>query len=553
MGVWMNDTVKGRYFKSCLVTALLAVLASASAYFILELSLTTSIALFAVLIISNVILATLLYKAVVTPFVTQTRSAADGNATSSDFILPDLKTLAIACQRGKTISNLLSAKTNSNAIAAAEVSFSADNLRTKLDVQVHEIARIADNSESMTETVQQSADQASQAAELAKHAKDTCESGQQSLEKAQLKIDQLNEQSAETLRLIEQLNEKSNQIQSVTKVIEEIAEQTNLLALNAAIEAARAGDHGRGFAVVADEVRQLAARTAGATGEVETIVDEIQVETRQVVSRITTLSTNVEESSGIMSAVSEQLGGISTQSAAVEEQISTIAQGAALNQDNLEMISSSIQKIHSEIISSDEEVRELANQASSLMEVAEISSAVLAEHTEANYHKDFYKTARDCADRIGELFENEVRSGSLSEADLFDRDYQAIDGTNPQKYSTRYDQFTDHSLPNIQEGALGQEGIVYAIVTDPNGYVPTHNNQFAHPPTGEYKTDLVKSRSKRLFNDRTGARCGCHTERMLLQTYKRDTGEIMHDMSVPIYVNGRHWGGFRVGYWPNSA
>jgi methyl-accepting chemotaxis protein len=35
---------------------------------------------------------------------------------------------------------------------------------------------------------------------------------------------------------------------------------------------------------------------------------------------------------------------------------------------------------------------------------------------------------------------------------------------------------------------------------------------------------------------------------MLLQTYKRDTGEIMHDLSVPIYVQGIHWGGFRMGY-----
>jgi methyl-accepting chemotaxis protein len=34
----------------------------------------------------------------------------------------------------------------------------------------------------------------------------------------------------------------------------------------------------------------------------------------------------------------------------------------------------------------------------------------------------------------------------------------------------------------------------------------------------------------------------------LLQTYKCDTGEVMHDLSVPIYVNGKHWSGFRIGY-----
>ena len=83
---------------------------------------------------------------------------------------------------------------------------------------------------------------------------------------------------------------------------------------------------------------------------------------------------------------------------------------------------------------------------------------------------------------------------------------------------------------------------------DENGYFPTHNRKFAKPLTGDYQKDLVNNRTKRIFSDRTGSRCGAHTKRFLLQTYKRDTGEVMHDISAPIYVNGRHWGGFRMGY-----
>ncbi|WP_274534870.1 hypothetical protein [Salinivibrio kushneri] len=37
---------------------------------------------------------------------------------------------------------------------------------------------------------------------------------------------------------------------------------------------------------------------------------------------------------------------------------------------------------------------------------------------------------------------------------------------------------------------------------------------------------------------------------MLLQTYKRDTGEVMHDLSVPLFVAGQHWGAVRMGYYP---
>ncbi len=79
--------------------------------------------------------------------------------------------------------------------------------------------------------------------------------------------------------------------------------------------------------------------------------------------------------------------------------------------------------------------------------------------------------------------------------------------------------------------------------------MPTHNDRFSQPLTGDYDRDLAGNRTKRIFDDKTGSRCGSHTQRLLLQTYKRDTGEVMHDLSVPVYVNGKHWGGFRIGYF----
>ena len=121
----------------------------------------------------------------------------------------------------------------------------------------------------------------------------------------------------------------------------------------------------------------------------------------------------------------------------------------------------------------------------------------------------------------------------------------------PAKYKTRFDHYADQVLPAIQEPLLSQhEGLVFAIASTPEGYVPTHNNAFNHAPTGDRAVDTLKSRSKRLFNDRTGIRCGSHQQPLLLQTYTRDTGELMHDLSVPIYVEGRHWGGLRLGYKP---
>ena len=153
------------------------------------------------------------------------------------------------------------------------------------------------------------------------------------------------------------------------------------------------------------------------------------------------------------------------------------------------------------------------------------------------------------AKEVSELFERKIADKSISQQDLFDSNYRPVANTNPQKYSTRYDKFTDKELPGIQEPLLKQfKDMIYAGAVDVNGYFPTHNLCFSKPLTGNYEIDFAANRTKRLFNDPTGIRCGQHTNKFLLQTYKRDTGEIMHDVSAPILVNGKHWGGFRIGF-----
>ncbi|URZ18040.1 methyl-accepting chemotaxis protein [Clostridium felsineum] len=113
-------------------------------------------------------------------------------------------------------------------------------------------------------------------------------------------INILNDQSEKALEatskvneIVLKVNENSNGIGNITKTVSQIAEQTNLLALNAAIEAARAGESGKGFSVVAEEVRNLAEQVTESIGEIESLINDIQLHSKEAVSAISEASSIV--------------------------------------------------------------------------------------------------------------------------------------------------------------------------------------------------------------------------------------------------------------------
>ncbi len=204
--------------------------------------------------------------------------------------------LTVTADKGATIAQRQSDATSSMAAAVEELSVSID----QVEEHAGDVRRIT----------QQASEQSTRSAQVIQSAATEIH-----------RIAAAVTESAEDIRSLETL---SGRISGIVNVIREIADQTNLLALNAAIEAARAGEQGRGFAVVADEVRKLAERTAASTGEIGTMINEIQQGARTAATGMQTSVARVEDGVRLAQEAGESVGQISAATAQVTQAVDGI-------------------------------------------------------------------------------------------------------------------------------------------------------------------------------------------------------------------------------------
>jgi len=434
-------------------------------------------------------------------------------------------------------------------IGAAETSYFVDSVKKKIEQDVKTAVEVVVSSENVAHSTEQIASNAERAAKVATLVHSESVAGRAEVDEGLKRISSARGEAQLAASTMIALQAKSKAITGFTEVITEISARTNLLALNAAIEAARAGEHGRGFAVVAGEVRQLAHRTKEATDEISAMVRAINEQAEQSSKRMASLANVVSEAAGNVERVHTFLGNIERSSIESEEEIGHIARAAREHVETTRSITGALSRIRDSMLSTNTELPRATGSAMALAEKAESIAGALGDSGIASDHDPIRIAAQEAAAEVGRIFDAAIKAGQITHDALFDRRYQPIPNTNPPKHATKFDGFTDKVLPAVQEALLAaMPQLAYAGAVDNNGYFPTHNKKFSQPLTGDFDVDIVNNRTKRIFNDRTGSRCGSNTKPFLLQTYKRDTGEVMHDLSAPIYVNGKHWGGFRIGY-----
>ncbi len=255
-------------------------------------------------------------------------AVANGNLTVDVHIRSEEDALGNALK--KLVSRNLHALTNINEAAiqvttsSSEVASASEALAQGSTEQASAIEEITASITDIAEKTKQNAAEANQAAELVAHAIENVKKG--------------NEQMHDMMAAMEAINESSESISKIIKVIDDIAFQTNILALNAAVEAARAGDAGKGFAVVAEEVRNLAAKSAAAAAETAELIEDsihkvaagssIADETAKALETITSA---VRESEQIITGIAEASNYQATAITQIDQAIEQVSQVVQTN------------------------------------------------------------------------------------------------------------------------------------------------------------------------------------------------------------------------------
>ena len=343
------------------------------------------------------------------------------------------------------------------------------------------------------------------------------------------------------------------QVAKVSGSIEAIAKQTNLLALNATIEAARAGSAGRGFAVVASEVKSLAEATRQATQMIGDTVRDLDGQVGNLISESGDASLRAKSAGDGAGQIQDIITRVQTGFTSVGEEINAVAKAATSNLSHCDMVIAELSNLAKGVDLSSTDLKQADDRVARLLDLSERLIELIAGSGVETSDSPLIRIAIDTAKQIAAAFETGLARSDISLAQLMDEKYREIPGTNPKQYLTDYVAFTDKILPPIQDPIQKIDPrIVFCVAWAKGGYLPTHNPNYRLPQGADPVWNNANCRNRRLFNDRAVHKVAANTKPFLLQTYRRDMGGgnfvLMKDVSSPIYVRGRHWGAFRIGF-----
>ena len=316
------------------------------------------------------------------------------------------------------------------------------------------------------------------------------------------------------------LSEGAKEIAGFVDVLDDLADQTNLLALNAAIEAANAGNKGRGFAVIAAELKKLSDRTAQYIEEIAGTLKQIEERADDSLVNMKDTLSVVEDSIKKAQATDESLRQIALKASRIAGEVSS-------NMDSVSNHSKNAREVAERITQAGEAV------ARNAMDIYSQLCAFKLNEADRDIESLLIATAREFQEKLAA----DIAGGRTTTEDLFDEKYLSDDGTRHRNRATGY--FSRVILPKLKEWSSADRRIIYVVVMDRKGFMPTH---------------VKPDRAGVIMKDTVSQR-GAQAAGIIGQAFRRPIeagGELVVDISYPVTVMKKHWGCLRIGYLPSN-
>jgi len=436
-----------------------------------------------------------------------------------------------------------------SSISAAKLFFFIDLIKQDAKVQTEHSAEVNTSLKEMSDVIQDISESTESSLQQAQTSYQAAETGVQRIQENVTIMNELIDSNQRINQTMQELMQSTGKINQVMEVIQSISSQTNMLSLNAAIEAAKAGEYGKGFAVVAEEVRNLANRTDQSTNEISNLIQNIEGITSKVVLELQAGTEKINQGQAATLQSKEAFDDILSNTGQTQTQAQEIAAAVEQQFRSIESISTSMEDLSTSIGNIYQNIDDSAATARSLSTQGEDFMRFILDYRLGNRTSKLVSRLR----RFKKDIEKLLSEAEKEQIPIWDRDYQEVADTIPLKHQVKYlDWLRKSKLQALQDQFQRDNAVIFTALVDNQGYLPLHNSKFDKPLTGNEDVDIKQSRSQRIFDDFTGLRAGQSQKPMLLQTYVRDTGEIMMDLSFPILVKKRHWGGIRVGFLPEG-
>ena len=344
-----------------------------------------------------------------------------------------------------------------------------------------------------------------------------------------------------------------DQVRRSSQEIDQIAETTNILALNATIEAMRAGEQGRTFAVVANEVKTLASETRKATEEIGRTIDMLGTEAEAVIEKIESGAEASTQAKNSVGSIEDTMRSVTALLLEVDGQQDLIARNTATISDHVHRVQDVLGDFDGAV---SENENNLATAHGRMEDLELIASDMFDKLVKAGLSPQdsaMVEQAQAHAQEIVALAEQAIAAGELTMDQLFDQNYQLVEGTNPKLYRTGLSDWADvHWRPINDRVSNGGGSVIMCSQADMKGFLPTHVTEHSRKPTGDLAHDTKYCRNGRIILEGIDHVAKATDAPYTMAVYRQEgDGKnylVVRNVYVPVHINGRRWGDFELAY-----